>query len=206
MNCRNHRVGGGLAVLLAASTLISCFGPPFAGSFRPWSGSAVFVKSLRCKMTEAEIEATAQRFPPLEVRRSNLYPGDLTVQKGDTLIFLGLRDSRLETYRISWVSGFTKRSSRLKYNLCSGDKYVEVHLVGSSDLAGAKVWMNGEVIGQLSVFGTFGLDVQLGSHKLRVEKAGGGSWSTELRYDESSSGYDRVPITEDEFGQPAPDS
>lgn len=191
--------GGRLALLLVVAAQLSCLGPPFIGSFRPWSGSATFVESLRCNMTKAEIEATAQRFPPLEIYSPDSHPDRLTARKGDTLILLGLKELLLKTYQVSWTSGFTKQSFHLKHDLCSGLRYVELHLVGTADLAGASVWLDGELVGQLSAFGNFDRDVQLGSHHLKVQKAGSGSWSTELRYDESSSGYDRVPISQEDL-------
>lgn len=150
-------------------------------------------------MTEDDIAATARQFPSLSIHRPESYPELLVAQKGDTLILLGLREARLETHQVTWISGLTKRSSLLKHNLCSGAKYVELHLVGSSDLAGASVWLDGQFVGQLADFGDLDRDVQLGRHQLRVQKSGIGSWSTELHYDESSSGYDRLPIPEDEF-------
>lgn len=184
-----------LALLLVASALsLSCLGPPWVGSFRPWSGSVAFKAGLQCGMAEAEIAAIAQRFRRLQIHRPDSSPDRLIAQRGDTLIILGLKAARLETYQVTWTSGFTKQSSQLKHNVCSGVKYVEMHLLASSDLAGATIWLDGERIGEISRTGGFTEDIPIGIRALRVEKAGVGSWSTELRYDKSSSGYDRISV------------
>jgi hypothetical protein len=121
-------------------------------------------------------------------------------QTGDTLIHLELENDRLRSYQVSWTSGFTKQSSKLKTDLCSGEKLVEVYIVNGYRHAGAAVLLDGEKVGELSKQGTFILDVPLGRHSLTIELPDSRSWSTELRYDESSSGYDRLPIPDDAFG------
>lgn len=183
-----------LALLLVASVLLSCLGPPFVGSSRPWSGSAAFVGNLRCNMTQKEIVSIAQQFPKLRIHQPDSSPDLFVARRGDTLVFLGLRASLLETYQISWTSGFTKQSSQLKHDLCSGTRYVELHLIASSNIAGASIWLDGKRVGEVSKAGGFSRDIPLGLHELRVEQSGVGSWTTELHYHGSSSGYDRLPI------------
>jgi len=112
----------------------------------------------------------------------------------------------LETYQVTWTSGFTKQSFQLKHDLCSGEKYVELHLDASSDLAGASIWLDGERIGEVAKSGGFSRDIPLGVHELRLEKLGVGFWSTKLDYDESSSGYDRVPVPEGALAQASSDA
>jgi hypothetical protein len=110
------------------------------------------------------------------------------------MVHLELEGPHLKTYQVSWTSGFTKQSYHLKTDLCSGQKLVQLHIIGDHAHAGAIVLLNGQPVGELSRTGIKVLDVPIGTHTLEVKKAGLSSWSTELRYDDASSGYDRLPI------------
>lgn len=121
----------------------------------------------------------------------------MVAQKGDTLVHMELEGLHLKRYQVSWTSGFTKQSHDLKTALCSGEKLVELHVLGDSAQAGAVVLLDGDRVGELSSTGVDILDVPIGTHTLEVKKAALGSWSTELSYDETSSGYHRLLIPED---------
>lgn len=150
-------------------------------------------------MTAAEIAEHARRFPQLRVHRPEGREDLLVAQKGDTIVQLELGGASLKTYQVSWTSGFTKQSHYLKTNVCSGEKLVELHIIGDRGHSGAVVMLDGEPVGELSSTGFEVLDVPIGTHTLEVRKAGLGSWSIEMRYDEESSGYDRLPIPEGSF-------
>lgn len=146
-------------------------------------------------MSETELRTYSERYPQLQIRNPDK-PELLVAWKGNTQILLWLNAGGLTAYQVTWTYPLTHFESGLKTDLCSGVKYVELNVVGDSVLTGAAVWLDGERVGELSGAGTFTLDVPLGIHELRVEEALGGSWRTELRYDESSSGHDRVSIPE----------
>lgn len=156
-------------------------------------------------MTEAQIAEQARGFPSLRLHRPDGKEQLLVAQKGDTMIHLGFEDVRLRSYQVSWTSGFTKQSYALKTDVCAGQKLVELHVLGDPQDFGARVLLDGEQVGELSRQGTEILDVPLGRHRLTIEPGGSRSWSTELRYDESSAGYDRLPIPEDAFGPSSSD-
>lgn len=197
MNWRGQWTGRQVLAGLAPLLFSSCLSPPWVGSFRPWSGALEFVEGLRCEMTADEIAAHARSFPPLLLHRPDERDDLLVAAKGDTLVHLELEGSRLKTYQVSWTSGFTKQSHRLKTDLCSGAKLVELHIIGDSAQAGAIVLLDGQPVGELASIGIEVLDVPIGTHTLELRKPGLGSWSTELRYEEGSSGYDRLPVPED---------
>ena len=160
----------------------------------PWSRTDDFVSRLRCGMSESDVLAEAGRYSKVRVTRAARSDPELVVSKGQTQIVLGLEAGRIHDYQVSWVSSFMKRAHGLKRDLCSNEDFVELHILGPSSAAGSEVLLDTERMGELSALGTITLNVPLGKHRLRVEKAGVGSWSTELRYDESSSGYDRVLV------------
>ncbi len=145
-------------------------------------------------MTKEELRVYAKEFAKLSLHEPDSSDQLLVVQKGDTLIRLGLKDDLLQTYRVSWTSGFTKVSSHLKYDLCKKQSLVHMWLVSSREHGGAAVWLDGILLGQLSESGGFVRDIPLGVHEFRIETPGLGVWVIELRYDESSSGIDRIPI------------
>lgn len=145
-------------------------------------------------MKEAEIAVAARQFPRLHLHKPDSYPSRLIAQQGDTQIYLDFRESLLKAYRVSWTSGFTQQDSRVKHNLCSGTKYVELNFLGRKEFAGAIVWLDGKRVTQLDMDGDFCWDVPLGIHQLRIEKPGVGTWTAELRYEETSPGHDRLPI------------
>lgn len=178
-----------LGVVLAACSLLN----------RPWRKADEYVAGLRCNMSEAELRTYSERYPQLEIRA----PGEsglLSASKGNTRILLWLGADGLIAHQVTWTYPLTNFDSQLKNDLCTGMKYVDLSLVGDSVLSGAAVWLNDVRVGELSQTGTFRFDAPLGTHELRVERAGGGSWSKELRYDESSAGDDRLPIPDDPFG------
>jgi len=109
-------------------------------------------------------------------------------------------EGKLISYQLTWTYPLTNYAAEPKVNLCTGMRYVELQLVGDSVHSGATVWLDGERVGELSSSGTYSQDVPIGIHQLQVKKSGAGSWRAELNYDETSSGYDRVPIPEDAFG------
>lgn len=151
-------------------------------------------------MSVAELRTYSERYPQLQIRDPD-EPELLVAWKGNTQILLWLGTGGLTAYQITWTYPLTNFDSRLKTDLCSGARYVELNLVGDSALAGAAVWLDGERVGELTSSGNFTWDVPLGAHQFRVEKPDGGSWSTELRYDESSAGHDRLPISAADFPQ-----
>jgi hypothetical protein len=117
--------------------------------------------------------------------------------KGNTQILLWFGPRGLSAYQVTWTYPLTHFDSRLKTDLCSGIRYVNLMLIGDSELAGAAVWLDDERVGELSEAGNFNRDVPVGVHHLRVEKPDGGSWRTELRYDEANSGHDRLVVPGD---------
>jgi len=179
-----------LGVVLAACSLLN----------HPWRKADDYVAGLRCNMSEAELRTYSERYPQLEIRDPD-EPELLIASKGNTQILLWLGAGGLTAYQVTWTYPLTNFDSRLKTDVCSGARYVELNLVGDSELSGAAVWLDGERVGTLSKTGTFTWDVPLGVHQLRVERMGGGSWSTELRYDESGPGHHRVPVSAAGFPQ-----
>ena len=149
-------------------------------------------------MSEAELRAYSESYPRLQIRNPE-EPELLIAWKGNTQIELWLGADGLTAYQVTWTYPLTNFDSQLKTDLCSGARYVDLDLVGDPELAGAGVWLDGERVGELSRSGNFSFDVPIGGHELRIESPGGGSWSTKLRYDESSSGHHRVPISAADF-------
>ncbi len=194
MKLRSLPVSAGLLAILTAATTLACLSPPFVGNFRPWPGSTAFVKGLRCQMTEADLRHYAEQFPKILLHKPDSLRHVFFAEKGDTLIRLGLQDGLLQTYHISWTSGFTRSSSRLKYDLCKRRYLVHMWLVSSSEYGGAAGWLDGVLLGQLSESGGFVRDIPLGVHEFRIEAPGVGVWVIELRYDKASQGHDRIPI------------
>ncbi len=187
-------VSSNLLASLVALLSLACLSPPFVGSVKPWGRSNAFVSGLRCQMTEADVEAHIPQFPKMLLHRPYSYPHELVAQKGDTMVTLEMNSNLLQAYQISWTSGFTKKSSRLKYDLCEKRYLVEMWLVSSREYGGAAVWLNGVLVGRLDGYGDFARDIPLGIHEFRIERPGLGTWVMELRYDESSQGHDRIPI------------
>ena len=186
-------------LMLMALLLVSCLSPPWIGSRLPWTGAKDFTSGLRCQMTEADIKLFAKTFPRLSLHQPDGWKGRLVGQKGDTMIVLELEAERLLTrYQVSWTSGLTRQSFELKNDLCSGQQLVTVAVVGSPRLAGAALLLNGEPAAMLSSQGTALFDVLLGEHTLVVRHEDA-EWSTLLRYDTSSSGWDRLPVPTDAF-------
>lgn len=147
-------------------------------------------------MSEAELRAYSERYRQLQIRDSD-EPELLLAWKGNTQILLWLDAGRLAAYQVTWTYPLTNFDSRLKTDLCSGVRYVDVSLVGDPELSGAAVWLDGQRVGELSSSGNLTWYVPLGAHQLRVEEPDGGAWSIELRYDDSSSGHDSVAISHD---------
>jgi len=148
-------------------------------------------------MTIAEVAEHARSFPQLRLHRPGRREELLVAQKGDTLVHMELEEARLKRYQVSWTSGFTTQSCNLKADLCSGEPLVQLAIVGSAEQAGAAVLLDGRAVGELSSEGNRSLDVPLGSHVLTLEKVGWGTWSTELHYNSSSPGCDRLPVPRD---------
>lgn len=196
------RRGGWSSVLLVAALpaafFFSCLSPPWVGSARPWSKADDFTGGLHCDMAEEEIAEHARSFPRLLLHRPDERQDLLVGRKDDTLIHLELDGGNLKTYQVSWTSGLTKQSHELKTDLCSGQKLVELHVIGGSEHAGTAVLLDGEWIGELPNHGTASFDIPLGVHTLALDRRGS-VWTAELRYDTSSSGYDRLPIPENAF-------
>lgn len=177
-----------LGVVFAACSLLN----------HPWRKAADYVAGLRCNMSEAELRTYSDRYP-LEIRDPD-EPELLVAWKGNTQILLWLGLDGLTAYQVTWTYPLTNFDSQLKTDLCSGARYVDLNLVGDSELGGAAVWLDGERVGELSRSGTFSFDVPLGAHELRIERPGGSSWSTELSFDESR-GHHGVPISASDFSQ-----
>ena len=160
----------------------------------PWRRTDDFVSHLRCRMSEHEVIAEASRFTKVRITRSARRNPELVVIKDQTQIVLGLEAGEVRDYQVNWVSSFMKRTHGLKRDLCSDRLFVELHILAPTSAAGSAVLLDTVLVGELSGLGALTLDVPLGKHHLTVENAGVGSWSTELHYDESSSGYDRVSV------------
>ena len=167
-------------------------------STRPWTEATQFTMGLACDMSSEEIRELAKSFPELFLHQPHGHRGLLVGQKGNTLIHLELAGYGLRAFQVSWTSGFTKQSSALKNDICSGQKLVQLHVLGDPKYTGASVLLNNDQVGELSRQGTRTLDVPLGVHTLTVKK-GSSSWSTKRRYNSSSSGYDRLQIPTDAF-------
>lgn len=177
------------AIFLASICLTYC-------AAKPWRGTDEFIAGLYCDMPKAKIQAYVTEVRGLQIKSGERLHGPaLVAQKSNTLIFLWLQDDRdrLEAYQVSWSYPLTNQARGLKQNLCSGQQFVDLHLVGSSSVAGAKVTLDGEAIGTLSSVGTMSLDVPLGSHRIIV-RSSLGTWSTDLVYNQESPGYDRREI------------
>lgn len=176
-----------LVALLLGLAASSC-------STGPWRRADDFVARLRCGMTEVEVAAEAKRYRHLGLRSSDDPDGELVAKKGQTLIAIDLESGEVQSHQVNWVSGFMRRTYRLKEDLCSGLNLVELHLVGPSADAGAAVLLDGIEVTQLSSFGTASLDVPLGEHRVSVETPDERLWTKELTYDDTSPGYDRLVI------------
>ncbi len=187
-------VSSNLLASLVVILALGCLSPPFVGSVKPWGRSNVFVSGLRCQMVVADVEEHIQQYPKMLLHRPDSYPHKLVAQKGATIVILEMNSNRLQTYQISWTSGFTQKSSHLKYDLCEKRYLVHMWLVSSREYGGAAVLLDGVLVGKLNGWGGFARDIPLGVHELRIERPGLGTWVLELRYDESSLGHDRIPI------------
>lgn len=158
---------------------------------KPWRGVDEFVAGLRCGMSEPQLQAYTREFRDVRIKKGERVLGPtLVAQRQNTLIFLWLQSDQLKSYQVTWSYPVTNQAWELKRNLCSGQQFVDLHLVGSSRFAGAEVLLDEEVVGELSSAGTISLDVPLGSHQV-VVKSHLGTWSADLTYDLGSSGYDR---------------
>lgn len=172
-----------LGVALAACSLVN----------QPWRQADDYVAGLQCGMSEVQLRKYSERYPQLEIRNPD-QPGLLIGWKENTQILLWLVGDGLTAYQVTWTYPLTHYDSHLKTDLCSGTRYVDLHLVGDSDLSSAVVSLNGERVGELSRSGKLSFDVPLGAHELRIKSPDHGSWSTDLSYDKSSSGHDRILV------------
>ena len=176
-----------LALLLMGLCLACC-------AATPWGRADEFASGLRCGMSEAQLHAYAREFRDLQVKRGEKISGPtLVAQKQNTLILLWLQNDRLEAYQVTWSFPLTNQAWGLKNSLCSGQQFVDLHLVGSSRLAGAEVLLDDKVVGELSSVGTISLDVPLGTHHV-VVRSYLGTWSTNVTYDRRSAGFDRQEV------------
>lgn len=174
-----------LSIVLGACSLLN----------RPWRKADDFAAGLRCNMSETELKAHSGRFSQLEIRESGA-PKRLVARKGNTQVLLWFGESGLAAYQVTWTYPLTNFDAALKTDVCSGQKFVELHVIGNRADAGAVVLLDGQPVGELSSTGTEVLDVPVGTHTLEVKQAGRGIWRANLVYDEDSSGYDRLPIPE----------
>lgn len=207
MNRRGVWPGVLVVAALPTALFFSCLSPPWVGSARPWANADDFIGGLHCDMTQEEIAEHARSFSRLQLHHPDERQDLLVGRKGDTLIDLEIDRGRLQTYQVSWTSGFTKQTVELKTDLCSGQELVELHIIGGSEHAGTAVLLDGVRIGELPSHGTASFDVPLGAHTLALHR-GNSIWTAELRYNRSSSGYDRLPIPESAFAaeQEVPDT
>lgn len=190
-----------LALLVPMAALLSCLSPPWVGSMHPWARAEKFVEELQCGMSDQELSTHLRSFPSLKLHRPPGHDGLAVASRGDTSITLWFDQSGLRAARVAWTDGFTSTAHRHKHDLCSGLELVELNIVGSSKHGGATVLLDNVPLGALSRSGGFTTDVPLGLHELRLNKEGVGTWSTKLRYEETSSGYDRLSIPDSAFEQ-----
>lgn len=162
----------------------------------PWERTDELTARLRCGMSEVEAIAEAQKLGRVRAYRQapSYAEAELVIVKGTTQIVLDLENDRVRNYQVNWASGFMKRPRALKRDLCSAKLYVELHVLGDASAAGSAVFLDGKRVGALSGLGSLTLDVPLGEHQLRIDTPGNRSWSTDLRYDETSSGYDVLQV------------
>ena len=126
--------------------------------------------------------------------------GVFAIQRRDTLVRLWLADERLRLYQVTWTAPLTRAFSEPKKNVCSGEQFVEVSLMGPETLAGGTITLDGQMVGRFPTFGKWIVDVPVGTHVLSVEKEGLGSWSQDVTYVSSSPGHDRLIIEVTEEG------
>ncbi len=118
----------------------------------------------------------------------------VTARRKNTSIDLWFEGDLLEAHRVAWTYPITNYGARFKTNICTGQRFVDLRLLGPRGLAGASVLLDNEKVGEMSSAGTQSLDVPLGVHRLTIEKHGLGPWTRELTYDDSSSAYDRLEV------------
>lgn len=160
---------------------------------RPWHGTDEFVGELRCGMKEADIAAHVAKHRAATFAPTN-DPDKFVAQKGNTLISLWLEDGGLRAHKVTWSRPIAKHRSHLKHDLCSGELFVELHLIGSPELKGAVVALDGVPQGRLSRSGTLSLDVPLGDHEVSVERAGDKRLSFDVSYTPTSPGHHQIKV------------
>lgn len=180
-----------LASLLLAGVTLSC------ASTAPSQRVEKFIAGLECGLAMDSVGALAMGVKGLSVHDVDEGPSrpSLVVSRRSTLARLWFDDSGLLAHRVTWSYPITNFGSRLKVNLCTGERFVELSLVGPSSFAGSPVEIDGRHAGVLSNAGTMTVDVPLGQHRVEVFTPPG-SWTAELRYASTVSGYDRLEISE----------
>lgn len=152
-------------------------------------------------MTQDEVSKHAQRFKGLRLE-SSAAENHLVALKGNTVIQLWFADTGLNAQQVTWSYPVTRYSSRLKMDLCTGERVVVVQIVAPPAFEGATVMLDGAEVDQLSAQGTTSLELGLGRHQLTIEKAPFGRKERELVYDADSPGHDRLVFGEDSAEHP----
>lgn len=199
MDARRPVVVLRVVLLVPFAAVLSCLSPPWVGSGSPWPGAEKFTRELRCGMSREDVSTQLRSFPSLDLHFPAGHEGLAVARHNDTSITLWFDEAGLRATRTAWTNGLTSTGYRHKHDLCSDLKLVELHLVGSRKDAGAAVLLDSMFLGVLSPSGDLTVDVPLGPHELRLDKEGAAAWSTKVLYEETSPGYDRLPIPDSVF-------
>lgn len=184
--------GDWLVSLVFASVVLGC------ASTAPSQRVETFVFRLECGLAKDVVGAMVMDTKGLRVHEVGLRADGphLIVSRKNTLAELWFDNAGLVAHRVTWSYPITRAGYRQKVNLCTGDRLVELSLVGPSSFAGAAVAIDGRNVGVLSKAGTLTIYVQLGQHQVNVSTPQG-PWTKDLAYGPAASGYDRLPIPED---------
>lgn len=95
----------------------------------------------------------------------------MALSRGGTSIVLGFRRGRLETFRLTWVSGIKQQSVQMRENLCTNRRAARVKIsVTNLEFYGRRFEIDGVDLGQLPESPRFQrvFWIEAGEHLLRV--------------------------------------
>jgi len=181
-----------LARVIASLSIIVISAGCFSG--RPWRRADDFAEDLKCDMSLNEVTDHLAQFRGLQLHGRNSGAGLHVARKGHAAIKLWFERDQLKSYQTTWIYFVTNIDSLPRVDLCTGAQTVILEFHTSGTLAGAVIWLDDVRVGELSERDYDAVDVPLGAHELRIEKAGSVIWSKSVHYDESSSGWVRVNL------------
>jgi hypothetical protein len=169
-----------------------------AVSCRGWREEDRFIRELRCGMSIDDVRARARSLHASQFYDDARVPvlnGTHTVAEGSSRVYLSFSTGGLRWFRTAEQVGFTGMRAGLKYDLCSGGKFVSLVIDGNPQWGRATVTVDGAAIGTLSggQLAFLEADVPLGEHELLIQTPPY-VYRQRLSFDDRSDGVDRIHL------------